>query len=46
MPEYITHLKNVLVDERILIDNIIVSHWHHDHIGGVLDVLDGTENKG
>lgn len=45
VPEYIGHLKQVLADERILINDIIVSHWHHDHIGGVDEVLDIMENK-
>lgn len=46
VPEYIGHLKKVISDERILINDIIVSHWHHDHIGGVDEVLDVIENKG
>nr|XP_019563206.2 beta-lactamase-like protein 2 homolog [Aedes albopictus] len=45
VPEYIGHLKKVISDERILINDIIVSHWHHDHIGGVDEVLDVIENK-
>lgn len=45
VPEYIRHLKKVISDERILINDIIVSHWHHDHIGGVDEVLDIIENK-
>uniref|UniRef100_A0A182IQM7 Beta-lactamase-like protein 2 homolog n=1 Tax=Anopheles atroparvus TaxID=41427 RepID=A0A182IQM7_ANOAO len=43
--EYITHLQKVIIDERILINDIIVSHWHHDHVGGVDDVLDIIQNK-
>ncbi|XP_055602932.1 beta-lactamase-like protein 2 homolog [Uranotaenia lowii] len=42
---YIDNLKKVIIDERILINDIIVSHWHHDHVGGVDDVLDILENK-
>lgn len=45
VPEYIGHLKQVISDERILINDIIISHWHHDHIGGVDEVLDVIENK-
>ncbi|XP_062536612.1 beta-lactamase-like protein 2 homolog [Armigeres subalbatus] len=45
VPEYIANLKQVISDERILINDIIVSHWHHDHIGGVDDILDAIENK-
>lgn len=43
--DYISHLKRVIVDERILINDIIISHWHHDHLGGVDDVLDAIENR-
>lgn len=39
VPDYIDNLKNVLATENILISNILVTHWHHDHIGGVSDVL-------
>lgn len=39
MPEYIEHLKTVLHEEKATISNIILTHWHHDHIGGVGDVL-------
>lgn len=42
--DYISHLKRVLMDERVLINDIIVSHWHHDHVGGVDDVLSAIEN--
>lgn len=42
--DYISHLKRVIMDERILINDIIVSHWHHDHVGGVDDVLAAIEN--
>uniref|UniRef100_U5EIX2 Beta-lactamase-like protein 2 homolog n=1 Tax=Corethrella appendiculata TaxID=1370023 RepID=U5EIX2_9DIPT len=45
VPDYINHLKSVLIDERIFINNIIITHWHHDHIGGLLDVLAVMENN-
>ncbi|XP_065093796.1 beta-lactamase-like protein 2 homolog [Ochlerotatus camptorhynchus] len=45
VPEFIGHLKQVISDEKILINDIIISHWHHDHIGGVDEVLDVIENK-
>lgn len=37
--EYIDNLKGVLQEEKATIGNIIVSHYHHDHLGGVKDVL-------
>lgn len=46
MKEYIGHLQKVLMDERVLINDIIISHWHHDHVGGVDDILEVIDNKG
>uniref|UniRef100_A0A182RV61 Lactamase_B domain-containing protein n=1 Tax=Anopheles funestus TaxID=62324 RepID=A0A182RV61_ANOFN len=43
--EYIGHLRKVLIDERVLINDIIISHWHHDHVGGVDDILEVIDNK-
>lgn len=43
--EYIGHLQKVLMDERVLINDIIISHWHHDHVGGVDDILEVIDNK-
>lgn len=33
--EYIKVLKQVLDEEKATIDHLIVTHWHHDHLGGV-----------
>lgn len=45
VPNFIGYLKQVIFNERILINDIIISHWHHDHIGGVDEVLDAIDNK-
>ena len=37
--EFIASLQKVLKEEDATIEHIIVTHWHHDHIGGVKDVL-------
>uniref|UniRef100_A0A0P4WLA5 Beta-lactamase-like protein 2 homolog n=1 Tax=Scylla olivacea TaxID=85551 RepID=A0A0P4WLA5_SCYOL len=37
--EYITSLETVLQQQDTTIDQIVISHWHHDHIGGLSDVL-------
>ncbi|KAF2661600.1 Metallo-hydrolase/oxidoreductase [Lophiostoma macrostomum CBS 122681] len=38
-PEWIKSLKSVLDDEDIAIEKALLSHWHHDHIEGVPDLL-------
>lgn len=45
VPDYINNLKDVLRSERATIDTIILTHWHHDHVGGVKDILDIFESK-
>ncbi len=46
-PEYITNLKQVLAENKIQIQEIVITHWHHDHIGGVpaitKDILNGDK---
>jgi glyoxylase-like metal-dependent hydrolase (beta-lactamase superfamily II) len=39
-PEWIASIKSVLKDENITIDKAILTHWHHDHIQGVSDLLE------
>ncbi|KAL9885908.1 beta-lactamase-like protein 2 homolog [Glossina fuscipes fuscipes] len=39
VPEYLQHLGRVLEEERATIGGIILTHWHHDHVGGVKDIL-------
>ena len=40
VPEYIKNLKNVLNEEKIKLDHLIITHWHHDHIGGLVDIAE------
>jgi glyoxylase-like metal-dependent hydrolase (beta-lactamase superfamily II) len=39
MPTWIASLKQVLEDEKASIASTIITHWHHDHIGGIPDLL-------
>ncbi|CAG5056467.1 unnamed protein product [Parnassius apollo] len=42
--EYQKHLKEVVQSEQVNIEHIVLTHWHHDHIGGVEDIY-GTIAK-
>lgn len=44
IPEYISLLKNALKEHDCVLNHIIVSHWHLDHIGGVPDILKELKN--
>ncbi|XP_039765124.1 beta-lactamase-like protein 2 homolog [Pararge aegeria] len=42
--DYQEHLSDVVSSEKVNIEHIVVTHWHHDHIGGVEDLY-GTIAK-
>ena len=44
--EYVEHLKEVLSNNESSMQEILITHWHPDHVGGILDVLKCTENPG
>lgn len=43
-PKYLQALKQVLKDEHASIQEIILSHWHHDHIGGIKDIHNNVQS--
>lgn len=43
VPQYINNLSKVLKEETCSIEHIVLTHWHHDHVGGVADILNITE---
>ncbi|KAJ7351863.1 Beta-lactamase-like protein 2 [Desmophyllum pertusum] len=45
--EYVANLKEVLSTNKSSIQEILITHWHPDHVGGICDVLNKcTENPG
>jgi len=38
-PEYFLNLKKSLNFDRFGLSGIILTHWHHDHVGGVAEAL-------
>jgi len=38
-PEYFLNLKKSLNFDRFGLSGIILTHWHHDHVGGVKEAL-------
>lgn len=43
--EYITNLKKVLAEQKVSLQEIVITHWHFDHVGGVSDVCKHTNCK-
>ena len=41
---YISSLVGVLKQYEVQLAHIIITHWHHDHIGGLCDVLTATNS--
>jgi len=44
-PEYVSNLSKVLKDENVTVEKIILTHWHHDHIGGLVDLASHIQTK-
>ncbi|KAF2751665.1 Metallo-hydrolase/oxidoreductase [Sporormia fimetaria CBS 119925] len=43
-PEWLSSLTSVLQKENFTIDKALLTHWHHDHIEGVPDLLKASPN--
>ena len=40
VPEYVTALKSVLLNNNVSIGGIVITHWHHDHVGGIKQIYE------
>lgn len=38
VPEYIENLQSALKKYRCSIQEIVLTHWHIDHVGGINDI--------
>ncbi|XP_070534551.1 endoribonuclease LACTB2-like [Ptychodera flava] len=43
VPEYLSILKTTLSDHNIQIQEILCTHWHHDHVGGIAGICEQVQ---
>ncbi|KAH8701704.1 putative metallo-beta-lactamase domain protein [Talaromyces proteolyticus] len=39
LPRWSTLLQSVLTDEKATVHEALITHWHHDHVNGIPDLL-------
>ncbi|KEY64766.1 hypothetical protein S7711_05416 [Stachybotrys chartarum IBT 7711] len=38
-PAWLASLTATLKEENATVDTVLISHWHHDHVGGIADLV-------
>ena len=38
-PEYVSLLRETLQQHQAAIQHVLITHWHHDHIGGLKGIF-------
>ncbi|XP_785886.3 endoribonuclease LACTB2 isoform X2 [Strongylocentrotus purpuratus] len=44
-PEFLKNLRSTLAENGTSIQEILVTHWHHDHVGGIADIFQELQLK-
>lgn len=42
-PEFISNLKETCSEQNISLQEILITHWHKDHSGGIQDIFEGLQ---
>ncbi|KLU92566.1 lactamase [Magnaporthiopsis poae ATCC 64411] len=45
-PSWAVALRRVLLDEDATVSEVVLTHWHHDHVSGVPDLLGDPRTAG
>lgn len=43
--QYLQNIKTVLDEQNVNIQEIVLTHWHHDHVGAVKELCSLLKGK-